>query len=228
MVHESLAGISLEAAVATASDPVGRLGGEIVSVRAMLSRSGLFGGSVGDLSVRIPSAEAILISPLVASVMELAVDDFLEVTLEGRILHKRARPTASAKMHLAIYRRRPDVNGIVHIRAPFATLLGICEVPIPPVTVDAIAFADVPRVAVRSGDGHDWPEQVSTALVEGASAALLCHEGMVAVGARLQEAASTALALEETSRILVLSQLLNQVPCSLAPEVVETLREDWF
>ena len=228
MVRESIAEFSIGSALDVVNEPLVHLGDAILAARDLLCRSGLFGGTAGDVSVRIPGADAILISPLVPFVLQLATVDLLEVTLEGRILHRRARPTSSAKMHLAVYRERSDVHAIVHSRAPFVTLLGICDVPIPPVTVDAIPFSDIPRVAVRAGESQAWPEQVAAALASGPVAALLHHEGMVMLGAEPQEAATRAMALEETARILVLSQLLKQMPCTLPPEVVDTLKQDWL
>ena len=131
-------------------------------------------------------------------------------------------------MHLGIYRRRPDVRAIVHSRAPYVTLLGVCEVPVPPVTVDAIPFTDLPRVSVGITNKQEWPDRVSNALAVGAVAALLLHGGMVAVGADLKEVVRRTLALEETARVLVISHLLSQVPSSFSAEEVETLRQVWY
>lgn len=201
---------------------------EIISAWNTLARSGLLGGSTGDVSLRIGRAETVWITPHIPFVEPVAVGDLLEITLEGRVRRRRARPSASALMHLGIYRRRPGVQAIVHSRAPFVTLLGVCEVPVPPVTLDSIPFTDLPRVSVGVTDKQEWPDRVSNALADGAVAALLLHGGMVTVGADLTQAVRRALALEETARVLVLSHLLHQVPSSLSPEEVETLRQVWY
>jgi len=197
---------------------------QIISAFNSLARSSLLGTSVGDVSVRMFGTDSILITPEMPFVEELTINDLLEVTMGGRIMHRRGRPSFSQQMHLAIYRQRPDVKAIVHSHAPVATVLGICELPIPPVTVDAVPFVDLPRVPAFLRDGQ-WAQEVSARLAGEAPAALLLNHGIVTIGTNLQQAVRRTLALEETARILVLCYLLQQVPVTLPPEVVEILRQ---
>jgi ribulose-5-phosphate 4-epimerase/fuculose-1-phosphate aldolase len=148
----------------------------------------------------------------------------LEIGLDGRVLGKRGHPTLDAQVHLAIYKQRPEAAAIVHTHAPFATVLGICELPVPPVTVDAIPFMDIPRVPAGALTGSRWAEEVAAHLTDAAPAALLLHHGILAVGMDLRQAVRRAVELEETSRILVICHLLNQLPGTVPAEVVETLK----
>ena len=221
-------GSSDKDAVGTEAGVAQQTAREIIAAWNTLARSGLLGGSTGDVSLLIDGAEAVWMTPHIPFAESVAVRDLLQITLEGRVRRRRARPSASAMMHLGIYRRRPDVRAIVHSRAPYVTLLGVCEVPVPPVTVDAIPFTDLPRVSVGITNKQEWPDRVSNALADGAVAALLLHGGMVAVGADLKEVVRRTLALEETARVLVISHLLSQVPSSFSAEEVETLRQVWY
>lgn len=198
---------------------------QLLSARATLTDCGSLAGCVGQLSVRIPDSELALVTPHTSLAVPLARAALQEMTLDGRILHKRARPVFSAQVHLEIYKKRPDVGAIVHTHAPYATLMGICALPVPPVTFDAIPFGKLPRVEVSEQTFERWPQEVAAEMADGASAALLIHDGTIAVGAHLSEVVRRTLALEETARILVLAHLLDQLPSSLPPEAVQILRQ---
>lgn len=198
---------------------------QLLSARASLAGCGSLAGCVGELSVRIPDTESALVTPHVALAVPLDRSAFLEMTLDGRIPHKRARPTFSAQVHLEIYKQKPEIGAIVHTHAPFATLMGICALPVPPVTFDAIPFGSLPRVEVSAHTADKWPEEVAAEMVDGVGAALLIHDGTIAVGAHLPEVVRRTLALEETARILVLAHLLDQLPSSLPPEAIPLLRQ---
>jgi ribulose-5-phosphate 4-epimerase/fuculose-1-phosphate aldolase len=201
-----------------------RLAQRIVSAFSTLARSALLATTVGDMSVRMPDTDTILMAPPRPFVEELTLKDLLEVTMGGRIVGRRGRPGFSAQVHLAIYGQRPDVKAVVHSHAPMATVLGLCELRTPPVTVDAVPFADLPRVPSSIPPDRQWVEEVATHLAGGAPAALLLNHGIVTVGENLREAVRRTLALEETSRILVTCHLLQRVPPSLPPDAVEILR----
>lgn len=116
-------------------------------------------------------------------------------------------------------------GAIVHTHAPFATVMGVCELPVPPVTFDAFPFGNLPRVEVSAHAAHRWPEDVATQMADGANAALLIHDGTIAVGVHLPEVVKRPLAFEETARMLVLAHLLGQLPRSLPPEAMQLLRQ---
>jgi ribulose-5-phosphate 4-epimerase/fuculose-1-phosphate aldolase len=205
-----------------------RLVQQLITAFGDLAKSGLFGAAAGDASVRIPGTDRILVTPHMPILEQPRPGALLEVALDGRVLGKRGHPTLDAQIHLAIYKQRPEAAAIVHVHAPFATVLGICELPVPPVTFDAIPFMDIPRVPVCGLAGSQRAEEVAARLTDGAPAALLLHQGIVTVGMDLRQAVRRAVELEETARILVICQLLNQIPVTVPGEVVEILKHGGY
>lgn len=189
-----------------------------------LVRSGLLSASNGEVSVHGSTMDTILITPCMPFIEEITAHELLELTMEGRIIGKRGYPTLAQRMHLAIYDTRKDIHAIVHCRAPMTTVLGICQLPIPPITVDAVPFADLPRIPSHLLLQQQWPYEVAAQLAQGAPAALLLNEGIVTVGLDLQQAVRRAIALEETARVLVLCHLLHQTTSVLPPEAITILR----
>lgn len=202
--------------------------GQVVSAFRRLGRSCSLGSSLGDVSMRVPGTGAILMTPLRTFAEELTVKELLEVTMSGRLAGRRGRPGFSVQIHLAIYRQRLDVQAVVHCHAPMATVLGLCNLPIPPVTVDTVPFTDLPRIPVPARLDRRWAEDVAARFGDRVPGALLLNEGIVTVGENLRQAVSRTLAVEETARILVTCDLLQRVPASLPPGAVNILREMRF
>lgn len=222
MVSEFLAQ-TLERTVVENGDDSKHMALQLVAAVDNLAKSGLLGASAGDASMRLPGEDSMLVTPLAPFVEGLSVADVVEIA-NGRIVHRRGRPSFSMQMHLEVYKRRPDVNAIVHCHAPVATVLGICELPIPPVTFDAVPFVDLPRVPASVTEDSHWPQEVAARLAGSAPAALLLNNGIVTVGDDIRQAVRRTLALEETARILVVCYLLQQVPVTLPAAAVEILR----
>jgi len=199
--------------------------GQVVSAFRSLGRSCSLAASSGDVSMRVPGTGAILVTPLRPFAEELTVKELLEVTMSGRLAGRRGRPGLSVQIHLAIYRQRLDVQAVVHCHAPMATVLGLCNLSIPPVTVDTVPFTDLPRISVSVPLDRRWAEDVAAHLEDGVPGALLLNEGIVTVGENLRQAVSRTLAVEETARILVTCDLLQRVPASLPPGAVDILRQ---
>jgi len=225
MVDEAVIKVVEYPALYSADNATEQFVEQLISASSDLGKSGLLGSASGDLSVRLPGDAGILATPLVPFVEQLTPADLLEVSMNGHLIHKRGRPSFSLQMHLAIYKQRPDVIAIAHSHAAVATVMGICELPIPPVTFDSIPFVDLPRVPAAIAHDTQWGQTVATHLAGGAPAALLVNEGVVTLGADLRTAVRRMLALEETARILVVCYLLQQVPATLPPSAVDILRE---
>jgi ribulose-5-phosphate 4-epimerase/fuculose-1-phosphate aldolase len=223
--QDSVTSLSNSIALAAAQQARAALAGQLIGAFSELARSALLSVTTGDISVRMPEEDSILITPHIPFVEPIADRDLLQITLRGRIVHKRGRASFREQLHLEIYRQRPDVHAVVHNHAALATILGLCDLPIPPVTLDAVPFIDLPRVATAGEPLNELPGRLASALTCGAPAALLVNDGAVAVGCDLQQAVRRTLALEETARILVVARLMQMVPTSLPPEAVEALKQ---
>lgn len=58
--------------------------------------------------------ERVVITPSALPKPFLNKDDLVEIDLEGNILRGSRRPSSEWKLHVEIYRRRPDAKAVVH------------------------------------------------------------------------------------------------------------------
>jgi ribulose-5-phosphate 4-epimerase/fuculose-1-phosphate aldolase len=190
---------------------------EVIAACRVLSHFRVVEG-FGHVSARVPGTDRILMTPRRALGLVSAVE-LVELDLSGAQLAGDGRPALEGPMHLAVYRRRPDVMAIArghprHVAAyacageplrvahGFGANLG-AEVPV---------FAEPFLVAnAERGDG------VAAALGD-AGAVILQANGMLAVGQSVPHACVQALFLEETAELQLLAQAAGLTPRFYSPE----------
>ena len=181
-----------------------RASAEFMAVAQRAWQRGLVAGSGGNISLRLPGSERILIKPSGVAGVDCRPEDLLLVDLQGRVVGRRGRPSKDLNFHLAIYKVRADVQGIVHAHVPWATaltLLGYRELPL--LTPHAQAkLRRVPVVPFAPSESQALEELITAAFhSQDLLAALLERHGLVTVGPTLTTAENLAELVEESAQI---------------------------
>ncbi|HEX4926648.1 MAG TPA: aldolase [Burkholderiales bacterium] len=123
------------------------------------------------------------------------VDDDLK-PLQG------GRPNPGVRFHVWIYRKRPDVNAIIHTHAPHASALAATGTPLRVIHMDSAMLygcahlADWPGVPVADDEGRI----ISGALGD-AKAILLANHGLLTAASSVEEATYLAVFFERAARM---------------------------
>lgn len=99
----------------------------LVSLAARYHAAGWMLGTSGNLSVRLGHSdhdERVVVTASGCDKGDLAVEDFVEVDLSGRVLAAGPgrRPSAETAIHLAVYARAPEVGSVLHVHTPASTV----------------------------------------------------------------------------------------------------------
>lgn len=88
-----------------------------------LAAAGLSPGSSGNASVR--AGETVLMTPTGSAFSRLSEDALAEIALSDgdAQIAEGPRPSKELPLHLAVYRRRPDVTAVLHLHSPYATAI---------------------------------------------------------------------------------------------------------
>jgi len=88
---------------------------DIVEVGRRIYAKGFVASNDGNISVRI-SENQVLTTPTGVSKGYMTPDMILKVDLEGKKISGASdyKPSSELKMHLDVYKHRPDVSAIVH------------------------------------------------------------------------------------------------------------------
>jgi len=180
------------------------------SARSMVT-AGLVTGTSGNLSVREPGSTWIFVTPSGVDYDTLRPEDLVPVDLAGQPIDQGLAPSVDTPGHLAIYRARPEVNGVVHTHSPHAAAYSVVGEPIPPLLLEAAGFLGgaVGLVdQVPPGNSDAVPRLV--AALAGQRAVLLPNHGVMAVGETLPKAFHAAVAVEEGARVAWLARQLGR------------------
>lgn len=172
---------------------------EIIRVMKVLYSRGLVSALGGNVSARIPGAEEIWITPSGVFKGDLKPEDLVKITLDGDVVEGFLRPSVEWPMHTAIYRRRPDVNAVIHAHNPIATGLALAGKPIQPITVESVVTLRSVPVVPFAYPGTDELAKLVAEKVGGVRALILQNHGVVGLGYNLVEAEAIVETLEEVA-----------------------------
>jgi L-fuculose-phosphate aldolase len=140
----------------------------------------------------------------------------------------RLKASSETKTHLALYRARPDVGGIVHTHSVYASAHAAARAPIPALVED---MAQVVGGTVECADyALAGTQALADNVVRGLgsrSAVLLANHGVFGVGPSVPEALRVCQIVEKAAWIHVLARTLG-TPAVLPPEDVERLRDGYL
>ncbi len=166
----------------------------------------LIGGTGGNLSVRIPDTDTVLITPTGISLGDVEPEESILVSLEGEILDspKGLKGSKEAGFHLAAYRLRPDVGAIAHVHPPYATAYSNKGNPLPLVTVSSrLNLKHVPCIECFNPGTPELRDCVIQGIKNnpGVNSLLMKEHGILALGRDLKHAYYLADLAEDTAKI---------------------------
>lgn len=165
----------------------------VASASRRLAHEGLLIGTAGNVSMR--QGDRVAVTPSGLELAACRAEDVTVVTLAGRVLDGRLRPTSELDLHLGAY-ADAGVRAVVHTHAPYSTALACVLDELPVVHYQQLLLGGSVRVAPYATFGTpELAGHVREAL-SGRQAALLASHGSVAIGATLEKAVEHALLLE--------------------------------
>ena len=162
-----------------------------------MNASGINRGSAGNVSARHAAQPAgFLITPSGMSYAEINADDIVAMALDGTWQGAR-KPSSEWRFHRDIYVAKPEIGAVVHTHSPFATSLACMGCDIPPFHYMIARFGgkDV-RCADYATFGTQALSDAALVALQGRSACLLAHHGMIVCGRDLRHALDLAVELE--------------------------------
>lgn len=158
-------------------------------------------GTGGNLSARLDD-DHVAISPSGIPYGEVDPEDVLVVRTDGTVVDGNHDPSTELPMHLAIYRERDDVGGVVHTHSPYATTFASLGEAIP-ASHYLISFtgSEVPVAEYRTHATEELGKAAVDALGESFNATLLRNHGVLTADDSLDDAYTVALMVEYCARI---------------------------
>lgn len=175
---------------------------------------GFCAGNEGNHSVRI-SADRVLCTPTGLSKGFLEPDEICLVDMDGNQVENNPRGrkrTSEVKVHLAIYKKRPDVKAVIHSHPPHATTFAIAGIPLPAgLHPEAEVFLGVvPLAPYATPSKQDLPDSILPLIGPLTNTVLMGNHGSVSFSPTLLDAYYKLEILDAYCRILLLVKQLGK------------------
>ncbi len=111
---------------------------------------------MGHVSARVPGTERIIIkprhSPSVHGMGTVAPERMIVIDFEGKLIEGNDGPPAEKWIHTEIYKKRPDVGGVIHTHQMMSVAFGVAERPILPLLATEAPLVAKPIPFYRDPD----------------------------------------------------------------------------
>jgi L-fuculose-phosphate aldolase len=194
----------------------------IIDACRRMNELGINQGTSGNISLR--HQDGMLITPTSVPYEEMRPEQIVFMRFDGSFAAEQ-KPSSEWRFHLDIMRSRDDVNAVIHAHPPYATVLSIMGLQIPPIHyMIAAAGGDTIRCAPYATYGTAELSHHAVKALEGRFACLLGHHGMIAIGPSLARALWLAVEVEALARQYH-GCLQIGAPPLLSPSEIERVRQ---
>lgn len=183
---------------------------DLIEVCHKVYEKGFVSAYDGNLSLRI-SNKRILITPSARCKGELEESELLEIDLDGNLLEGVGKITTEAKIHILAYRKRPEINAVVHCHPIYATAFATTtgegmSLPVFPEVILTLGKIPLCKYATPSTD--ELPESLLP-YIKYSWAMLLENHGAVTFGRSIKEAYFKMEKLEHSAKTLFVARMLG-------------------
>ncbi|MBQ8283998.1 MAG: class II aldolase/adducin family protein [Clostridia bacterium] len=161
---------------------------EICEVGHKLWTKGFVAANDGNISVKINDHE-FYCTPTGVSKASLTPDMIIKVDENGKKLEGKLNPSSEIKMHMRVYRERPDVTAVVHAHPPVATAFTVADIDLDQYILPeaVLTIGDVPTCDYGTPSTMEIPDSLDP-YIQNHDAFLLRNHGALTVGCNLTKA----------------------------------------
>jgi ribulose-5-phosphate 4-epimerase/fuculose-1-phosphate aldolase len=186
----------------------------------LLARFGMNDGAAGHITARDPEdPDTFWVNPALKNFATMRVSDLLLVDADGLVREGDGPLNRAAfAIHSRLHRARPDVVAAAHAHSTYGKIWSTTGRPLDPLTQDACAFygshgvfADYTGVVLDLEEGDRIAEALGTG-----KAVILRNHGLLTVGATVEEAAWSFIAMEQACHVQVMAEAIG-TPVQMQP-----------
>ena len=176
----------------------------IVDIGKRIWQRGYVAANDGNISVRLNDNE-LLTSPTGVSKGFMTTEMIIKVDNDGKVIsgNSKYRPSSEVKMHLEVYKERPDIKSVVHAHPPYCTSFAVAGIPLDKCVLPEaiIIIGSVPTAKYGLPSTMEIPDSIRP-YIKSSDAILLENHGALTFGSDLINAYYKMETLEHTARIV--------------------------
>jgi L-fuculose-phosphate aldolase len=183
---------------------------DIVEVGRRLWTRGFVASNDGNISVRLDERRLVT-TPKGVSKGFMTPDMMVVTDLDGQKLAGAREPSTEIKMHLEVYRHRPDVRAVVHAHPPTATGFAVAGIPLDRAVLAEVVttLGSIPLAEYATPSTEELPAAVRK-YITAYDGLLLANHGALAVAPDVFAAYYRMETIEHFAKISLVARLLGR------------------
>jgi L-fuculose-phosphate aldolase len=177
---------------------------QIVEIGKRIWTKGYVASNDGNITVKLNDDE-LLTTPTGVSKGFMTEEMIIKCDNKGNVISgdNRYRPSSEVKMHLEVYKARPDVNSVVHAHPTYATSFAVAGIPLNKCVLPEaiIVIGAVPIAPYGLPSTMEIPDRMKP-YINNSDAILLENHGALTLGSDLLNAYHKMETLEHTASIV--------------------------
>ena len=196
---------------------------DVYEANMELPRRGLITYTWGNVSGRDAETGYFVIKPSGVDYDKLTPEDMVVVDLDGKVIEGKYRPSSDTPTHIELYKKYPELGGIVHTHSPEATSWAQAgrSIPLYGTTHADYFYGPIPCARSLTKEEIEGEYEKNTGLViietfeqNGINpvytpGVLCCNHGPFTWGKDAAEAVHNAVVLEEVAKMATKTELIN-------------------
>lgn len=210
------------------NQPLWKLKQQMCEIGNRIWQRGYCAGNEGNHSIRL-GENRVLCTPTGISKGFMEPADLCVVDMDGKQVEPNANGrtrTSEVLVHLAIYKKFPDIGSVVHSHPPHAVAFCIANMPLPEgIHTEAEVFLGRTVFAGYATPGStDVPKSFMDKLTPNTNTILLANHGSISIGRDLTEAYYRLEILDNYCKQLLLTRQLGKVNVLDTDQMVDLLK----
>jgi L-fuculose-phosphate aldolase len=165
---------------------------------------GFVAANDGNITVKL-SDDELLTTPTGVSKGFMTVEMIIKCDRTGKVISSNPgfRPSSEVKMHLDVYKERPDINAVVHAHPQYATSFAVAGIPLNKCVLPeaVIVMGAVPIAPYGLPSSMEIPDRIRP-FIKTSDVILLENHGALTLGTDLLNAYHKMETLEHTASIV--------------------------
>ena len=184
---------------------------DVLAAAKDMLRLDLTAGTSGNVSGRLDNGH-VVITPSSIPYDTMTLEDLVVLDEDGKVVEGTRSPSSEKMVHIASYRRYPEIGSVIHAHPPYASMFAVARQPIP-AAIDEFAVyvgGSVP-VAEYAMTGTDELGEYAADCVATVGSALLANHGTITVSATPAQAIHQLGVVERAAQIVWGARALGNV-----------------
>lgn len=197
----------------------------ICEIGKRMYNRGYVAANDGNISVKC-GANTIWCTPTGVSKGYMTPDMLVKMTLDGKVISGKLKPSSEVKMHIRVYKENPEVNSVVHAHPPVATSYAIAGIQLDKALLPeaVVLLGNVPVAEYATPGTQEVPNSIAP-YCKDYNAVLLANHGALTWGSDAMEAYHRMESLEHYATILMYTGNIinksNELSCDQVDELLK-------